>query len=146
MQARRVWPEGVEPLEHTADLGLLARADSLAELLVRAAVGMRALVEGEDGEERGARAEERRKIEFEAEDLGSLLVAWLRELLYLQQVEGRAFAGAEFERVEETGLSAMVAFEPATPEPLREIKGVTYHGLEAARSDGVWRARVIVDV
>jgi SHS2 domain-containing protein len=29
---------------------------------------------------------------------------------------------------------------------VREIKGVTYHGLEAAFANGHWHARVIFDV
>lgn len=143
---RRGWPAGVAPLDHTADVGLEVRADSLASLFERAAGGMRVLLEGEDAPSAGSGARTQRTVELEAEELGSLLVAWLRELLFLQQVEGQAFDGAAFECVDETVLRAIVSLRPAAPEPVREIKGVTYHALEAARTDGRWRARVIFDV
>lgn len=44
-------------------------------------------------------------------------------------------------------LRARVVWRPAADEPVREIKGVTYHGLEVRRDDdGDWHARVVLDV
>jgi SHS2 domain-containing protein len=44
-------------------------------------------------------------------------------------------------------LRARVVWRPAADEPAREIKGVTYHGLEVRRDeDGDWHARVVLDV
>ena len=102
---------------------------------------------------------ERRRITIDAVDPPQLLADWLRELLYLHEVHGLDYAGACFTELTETRLRADVELERASPSPIREIKGVTYHGLEAARTpggttghpparqtDGGWYATVIFDV
>ncbi|MGD8279121.1 MAG: archease, partial [Gemmatimonadota bacterium] len=136
-----VWPEGVTPLDHTADVGLVVRALSRVLLFERAAAGMRALIEGAGAgadapEPRGSRA-----IELEADDVASLLVAWLRELLFLHQVEGLALEGVRFTRLDDTGLEATLSLAAAATRPAREIKGVTYHGLAVTADERGWRAR-----
>ncbi len=140
------WPEGVTPLDHTADLGLEVRAPSLPALFERAAAGLRAAIEGTECGSGAADPRVSRAIELVADDVASLLVAWLRELLYLHQVEGLAVRGVRFGRFDETGLAGTLTLGPAAVRPPREIKGVTYHGLETARREGEWRARVIFDV
>jgi SHS2 domain-containing protein len=140
------WPEGVTPLDHTADVGLEVRASSLQTLFERAAAGMRTAIEGPARGPGSADARVTRAIELEAEDVASLLVAWLRELLFVHQVEGLAVRGVRFERLDRTGLTGWLTLEPARARPVREIKGVTYHGLETSAYDGGWRARVIFDV
>jgi SHS2 domain-containing protein len=139
------WPPGVEPVDHTADVGLRVRADTLASLFERTAAGMCTLIEGEACAEARAGESGGCTLTLESDDVSSLLVAWLRELLFRHQVERAAFAGATFLRLAETALEARVSFRAAR-EPVREIKGVTYHGLEAEREEGRWRARVIFDV
>ena len=134
---------GVRALDHTADLGFEVRAESLSELFHRAAAGMMALIWEGVGLERGRAV---RQIELEAEDVGSLLVLWLRELLYLQQVHGFAYASADFERLSERKLRARVRGGRVREPPVRELKGVTYHDLEVRLEGGEWVARVIFDV
>lgn len=150
---------GVVEIEHTADLAMEVEAASLAELFRRAAAGMMALVRDRDYggavERAGAPAApsppldaEARLIELERADadVAGLLVRWLRELLYLQEVEGFVYGDADFDRLDPSGLRARV--RPASnPAPaIRELKGVTYHGLEVECRDGAWRARVIFDI
>lgn len=150
---------GVLEIEHTADLGMEVEAASLAELFRRAAAGMMALVRDRDGDRAAApdRAPDGssprpdaavRLIEFDREDvdLAGLLVRWLRELLYLQEVEGFVYGEAEFERLDASGLRARVRPAPNPAPAIRELKGVTYHGLEVGCRDGAWRARVIFDI
>lgn len=140
------WPEGVTPLDHTADVGLEVRASSRPALFERAAAGLRTAIEGTGRGSGAVGPRVSRGIELAADDVASLLVAWLRELLFLHQVEGLAVREARFEQLDETGLAGTLTLEPAAARPVREIKGVTYHGLETeAREDG-WRARVIFDV
>jgi len=93
------WPRGVEPVDHTADVGLRVRADTLASLFERTAAGMCTLIEGEDGAEARAGESGGCTLTLESDDVSSLLVAWLRELLYRHQVERAAFAGATFLRL-----------------------------------------------
>ncbi|MEN8377073.1 MAG: archease [Gemmatimonadota bacterium] len=150
---------GVRAIEHTADLGLDIEAPTLPELFHRAAAGMFMLVLGREeageaeadqapGEAPSAgNADTVRSLSLSAVDLPALLVAWLRELLYLHQVEELTYASADFETLDEAGsLKAQVKLAPASPETVREIKGVTYHQLAVVRQDGGWRARVVFDV
>ena len=87
-----------------------------------------------------------RRLSLSAEDAPELMRDWLRELLFWHETEGLAFAGARFETLAETQLEAEVTLRPARDEPVREIKGVTLHGLAAERRAGTWVARVILDV
>lgn len=138
-------PEGVVALDHTADVGLDVTAASLAELFARTALGMRWLLEGHGAADSPPPADAQR-IRLEASELDGLLRDWLRELLFLHEIEGRAFESAEFSELSETGLEAEVVLGEAAPEPIREIKGVTFHGLTVDQDARGWRARVIFDV
>ena len=135
--------EGVIPLDHTADVGLEVRADDLSELFLRAALGMTHLILEAPLPE----PEEGRMLRVVSDDLPGLLRNWLRELLYLHEVEGAAFVDAEFVDMDPTGLEATVRTGPDPAPPAREIKGVTLHGLDVHQEvDGGWYARVIFDV
>ena len=158
---------GVAFLDHTADVGLEVEAPSLEELFHRAAVGMLMLLRGHDDEAatRGpagddaagddaatrrsagdaAAAAEHLTVEAEAEGLERVLADWLRELLFLHETRHRDYVAAAFERLDADGVSARVELEPSGGAA-REIKGVTYHGLEVVEERGGWRARVIFDV
>lgn len=138
---------GVTSLDHTADLGLELRAPDLPELFRRGAVGMSWLlldrVPGPAGEER--------RIRVAAGDRAGLLRQWLRELLFRHDSEGFTVAEARVERVDEADgewiLDARVRRADDAGAPVREIKGVTLHGLEVERAgDDGWRGRVIFDV
>lgn len=145
--------DGVQVVEHTADLAMEVEAESLPQLFDRAALGMLALIEQDDPEpatqepDRAAgAATQQRKLELQDEDLPGLLVLWLREILYLHQVPHLAYRGAELQVVDERRLHARLHLEPDAYAAVRELKGVTYHGLDVARTDGGWRARIIFDV
>lgn len=147
---------GVREIEHTADLGMEIEAGSLEELFRRAAAGMMALVRSTDDQpaER-PRADPsasptvrsvRIELDGDEPDVAVLLVRWLRELLYLQEVSGFVYRDATFARLDGSGLRASVRPDPDPSPQVRELKGVTYHGLEVERDEGRWRARVIFDI
>lgn len=137
---------------------MTVEADALDVLFRRAATGMMQLVradpvdafagEGSPGTRRESAGVESRRIELDIsrEDVGMLLVRWLRELLYLQEVEGFVYGEADFDRLDASGLHATVTARPQPTREIRELKGVTYHGLEVERDDDGWRARVIFDI
>lgn len=152
--------QGVREIEHTADLGMEVEAASLEELFQRAAAGMMALVRADDERpldrpldeplDRPPTALAPRSVRIEldggAPDVAALLVRWLRELLYLQEVAGFVYRDATFQRLDESGLRASIRPDPDPSRQIRELKGVTYHGLEVERTDNRWRARVIFDI
>jgi SHS2 domain-containing protein len=84
-------------------------------------------------------------VSLSASDLPSLLVEWLEELVYLAENDG--FVPERVLKMDLSGsaVAAVVAGQRTTPQAL--VKGVTYHRLEFEQDDeGVWHARVILDV
>lgn len=145
--------EGVWALDHTADVGLRVEAPDLPTLFSRAASGAMwlALERWPSGESR-----ETRSLDLVEQDLASLLRSWLRALLFWQETEGFV--------AEETSLVMAPAPMCADPQGLgyglrarvvgcmdggssvREIKGVTLHGLSVAESKAGWEGSVVFDV
>ncbi len=163
-------PPGITFLDHTADVGVRVEARTLPELFTRAAVGMCWVLEesaGADGSlcapdeetplfretDSGSGAPSpsagslpTRRVTLGAADLPSLLRAWLREILYWHETEGVTFRDARFRSLTETSLEADVVLLREPVEPVREIKGVTLHGLSTERSGDGWLGRIIFDV
>ena len=133
-----------EILEHTADVGLQARASTREEVYEALGEGLATLQEAwfpNQGTERPVRVE--------APDPEALLVSWLDELLYLHETEDTVFAGLAVDRVDDTSLSARVRMAPRGDRELEGVgvKAATYHRVEVARQpDGGWTGRVYLDV
>jgi len=139
----------IRPLDHTADVGFELVADTLEALFSGAARGMFALIEGVEEDQEPQPADMARTsigIACTGDDLAELLVAWLRELLWLHDDRALVFRDAHFQWLDERALRARVELAVASRSPVREIKGVTYHGLMARRSGSRLHARIIFDV
>jgi protein archease len=132
-----------EVLEHTADVGLRLTGDTREDVFEAAARGL-ADLEGSwfpgEGEERRA--------EVRAQDLPSLLVAWLDELLYFRDAEDAVFGGFGVEEVEDVRVRARVRTAPRGDRTLESagVKAATYHGLRFDRRNDGWTADVYLDV
>lgn len=134
-----------DTFEHTADVGIEARGESLEEVFSSAAAGMLSLlIDPAD-----VRRSEHRSIRVEAGDLEGLLVDWLNELLVLLNADGFVPAAAHVTSVTEPAtLIADVQGEPvdAGRHHFRlDIKAATYHQVRVSKNDA-WHARVILDV
>lgn len=135
-------------IEHTADVAIAAAAPDLASLFDRCAAGMFSLIA--EGGPVAAREEVR--VEAAGADAAELLVDFLRELLWLHAERGFLYAGVCFEELEELGPRRLVArvkgerVDPGRHVVVREIKAVTYHGLEVVRGADGWTVRVVFDV
>jgi SHS2 domain-containing protein len=123
---------------HTAEIELAIEADSQETVFVEAAAAFGELVGGTGGE----RAEH--GVTIEAADLDSLLVQWLEELIFLADTDSFVPETARDVRIRGTAVSATLVGRRAPLEPL--VKAATYHGLRFAQEDGVWCARVVLDV
>ncbi|GGM96021.1 protein archease [Thermus composti] len=137
----------VRPLDHTADIGFVLEAQSLPELFEAALKGLlQAMFQNPP---QGGK--KRRRIALEAEDLETLLVRYLNELIYLIQTKGFVPGKARI-RVEEAEngyrLTATLFGEPFQEAFgfQGEVKSATFHGLKVEKSQGRWRAQVILDV
>jgi len=94
-----------------------------------------------------------RSVRFGArgQSLDDLLVRFLSELLYLQEVKGWRFRCCAVEKLDRAGLRVRGAAEgePFDSErhPRRhEVKAITYHRLGITRSAGQWQVTFVVDV
>lgn len=133
---------GVTALEHTADVGIEVEAWGVDELFLRAAQGMAHLIL----EHELPAPSQTRRMSLTATDRPALLREWLRELLYWHETEGFTLSRATFHVLDATRLEAIVMGGPDPCGPVREIKGVTLHGLAATQRGEGWYARVIFDV
>lgn len=132
-----------ELLEHTADVGILARGDTREEAFAAAAEGLAEILGAwfpGEGEER--------ELRVEASDTEALLVAWLDELLYLAEAADVAFGGFHVDRVGERELQGRAILAPRAGRELddQHVKAATYHRLRVAQEEGGWVARVYLDV
>lgn len=132
-------------LEHTADLGIEAIAATPAA--VAEALGLRLARLVCSGVDLGPV----RSFAIAANGLDAVetLVAWLNELLYIQQAEHLLVSSIAFTRCTATTIDATVSgvdFDPRLHQRHYEIKAVTYHqALFEPVTDG-WRARIFLDL
>ena len=134
-----------EILDHTADIGLIVYGDDLKALFENAGEAFFRLVT----DLKKVRQKEDRKIELKGESLERLMVDWLNELHYLNDVENLLFKKFEVTMVGEQGLKAKVKgeiFKTGTHVIKTGVKAVTYHQIQVKKENGGWRAQVILDI
>lgn len=152
---------GVRGVDHTADIGLEIMAPDLPELFDRAALATSWLVLGRvpaRGIQAGDKSGEviRRSVELVEEDLARLLRSWLRTVLRWDDAEGFVLSETRLILLptpscgapdgQAFGLTGRVEGRVDPGSRIREIKGVTLHGLEVERVGDGWRGVVIFDV
>jgi SHS2 domain-containing protein len=128
-------------IDHTADVSLHIKAGDFTELLSAAAYGMFKLM----GMHAGTGGEGKLKVEVHGIDREDLLVGWLEELLFLIGTHEIGFGKIEIEAISNTSLIAYVEEIPGMV-PTKEIKAVTYHGLEIRDSGGGVEVTIVFDV
>jgi SHS2 domain-containing protein len=132
-----------EILEHTADVGLRLEGATLEEVFQAAGEGFATL--------QGAwfpGVGEEREVEVRAVDNPGLLVAWINELLYMQEAEDAVFGGFHVKQSADGALQAVVRIAPRAERELEAVgvKAATYHRLRLERGSGGWTADVYLDV
>jgi protein archease len=138
-----------EHREHMADVVLAAWGSSLAEAFESGAEGLfEIMVDTSD-------VAPTTSVEFtcEAEDIASLFVTYLNELLYIVDQQSLFFHSVKILRLvaeaEAHTVHAAVRGEPADfhKHHLRsEVKAATYGGLHYSLEDGVHRLECIIDI
>lgn len=134
-----------ETFEHTADIGLRARAADLNTLFAEAAKAFFSVIV-ENADE--VRAVDEFSITVGADQRDDLLYDWLAELLYLFDTEHVLLC--EFDvTVRDGGLNATVrgeSIDSSRHQLDMEVKAITYHELKVERDGEEWLAEVIVDL
>ena len=131
-----------EEIDHTADLCLRVYGSNLKELFVYAARGMFALMQCEPG---GQVRPASHHILLKADDVETLLVDWLNELLYLAEARQELYDVYDMEHLGETRLEAFV-HGAADHSRQRGIKAATFFDLHVARSSAGYQATITFDV
>jgi len=137
--------------DHTADVGLEVRGESLADLLETAARGVFSIMLDDGPREVAVEADVALTPDaLPGEELRELLVVWLQELLYRFEMEHLVPLEFDFAEAGPARVRARVGFGRFDPKRHRagtEVKAVTYHELAVrAEPGGAWSARFILDV
>ncbi len=130
-----------EELDHTADWALRIRGGSLPELLINAARGMLSLMGAEPAQGPARKA----TLRVHAEDPESLLVSWLEELLFLMESQRVTLGEMHLAETGELHVEAEVELLPLAKMD-KEIKAVTYHGLQVRQTPNGLEAEIVFDV
>ena len=132
-----------ELIEHTADIGIRAFGNSLAEAFANAGVGLFSIIADLDSVGEG----ESKKISVEAQDTESLLFEWLNELIYIFDVERMLFKRFDVVKFDDRSIEATGWGEKYNA--LRHniklgVKSATYYKMEIDRQNNT--VQVIFDV
>ncbi len=131
---------GFEELPHTADWSMRVWAEDLPGLFAEAARGMNTL----SGMQMKPAPSAHRTFQHEALDNESLLVAFLSELIYLQEHEGLGFDGFE---IAFDGHRLHVEMQGAPlAEVMKPIKAVTFHNLRITQAGHGCETTIVFDV
>jgi SHS2 domain-containing protein len=137
-------PAWLEPMEHTADRGIIVRAAGLPQLYERAAWGMFSLIT----DLRAVRPVVESEVLVGSTDREGLLVRWLSELNRRHQTEGVLYCVFHVRQLSDERLAARVrgeAIDTARHTLDTEIKGVTFHALKIEGEGMNWTAQVLFD-
>ena len=132
-------------LDHTADLRLEIRALTWKQLLQNAAIAFTDQLTNRDA----VSEQSQQAVTIQAPSRDELLVACLKKMLLLFEINGFVTHRLQVQACSSTTLRAVAhgeRFDPQRHPPKTEIKAVTYHQLEVKRVWWGWRARVIFDI
>lgn len=131
--------------ETTADVGVEAKGSDLSQVFEMAGLGLSHLTVGLETFPESKTI----RLRLVSEDLESLLVNWLNELIYIRDTIG--FVGKRFSvKIPKEGeLQAEICggeLDPKTQEMKLEVKAATRHRLEIGGSEDAYTARIIFDI
>ena len=135
--------KGFKLIEHTADVGLVAFGETLAEAYANAARGLFSIIT--DLEK--VQEDEFRRVELREDDAEALLFEWLNSLIYLFEVESlllKRFDIIEFGDDRLTAVCYGERYDAARHRLKTGVKSATYHMLEVDRETP--RVQVIFDI
>jgi SHS2 domain-containing protein len=132
-----------EEIPHTADVKIRASAPTLEALFSEAFTALMQVLYGPD-----RNGGKKREITLDAEDFESLLRDFLSEVLFVAEVEGLVFAGADI-HIEGCHLVASLDGEPFDRRRHAlgtEVKGISYSGLAITNDANGYMLDIVFDV
>lgn len=138
---------GYRILEHTADLKIEAFGKTEEELFSSIGLGVGEAMAGEKIKNLKKKLKNQKKIfrqiKVEGEDLASLLINFLNELIFLSEKYGEIYLEYKIE-IKDRELKASI-FGIAKPIVL-EVKAATWHNFVLKKEDGKLKTIVVFDI
>jgi len=134
---------GYRLIEHTADIGLIARGENLGEAYANAARGMFSIIT----DLRKVRLRQSITLSISEQNLDMLLFEWLNRLLFYFDTRGIILQDFEVDLAGHSRLTALCRGEIYDPDRhiiKTGIKAATFHQLSVRADTGT--VRVIFDV
>jgi len=134
-----------EVIDHTADVGIIAYGADIEELFSNAGLALFNLITELESIENRFHLD----LEVSSEDIDSLLIEWLNELIYLFDVKHVLFNRFDITNLTHNGLQATCYGEDfnAMKHTIKVgVKAATYHMLKVDKSDDGFKAQVILDI
>jgi SHS2 domain-containing protein len=138
-------PSMFELLEHTSDIGILARGTSREEALIEASRGLVSILV----DPTAFRPLEERYLKANGLDEAAQVINWLNEIIFFFDTEGMVFVDFEIESwtpVEIIGHARGERLDIVRHEIRTAVKAATYHQFESHSTPAEWEFRVFVDV
>ncbi len=138
-------PADFELLEHTSDIGVLARGKTRTDALISASRGLVSILV----DPAAFRPLEERHFNAGGRDEAAQVVNWLNEILFFFDTESIVFVEFEIDSWTETAITGRARgerFDIDRHEFRTAVKAATYHQFESHPANGGWEIRVYVDV
>ena len=134
-----------EFLEHSSDIGILARGFTREEALVAASKGLTSILI----DPAGVLPTVERPFRAAGSDEPAQIVSWLNEILFFFDAEGLVFAEFDIDSwtdAEIRGRGQGERFDAKRHEFRTSVKAATYHQFVSHKIPTGWEIRVFVDV
>jgi SHS2 domain-containing protein len=129
-------------IDHPSDTGIEAFGKDQKELFENAAYGMMEIMFGNPDNKILSEAY---NVKVSADNLESLMIAWLSELLYIVDSKKVSLWALEINKLTDKELEAKVLGGKIN-KVAAFIKAATYNQLEIKKEKNAWKARIIFDV
>jgi len=128
-------------IDHPSDTGIEAFGKDQKELFENAAYGMMDIMFGSAK----VSSDQTLDVKVSADNLESLMIAWLSELLYLSDAKKITLSNFDIKKLTDKELEAKVLGGKIN-KVATFIKAATYNQLEIKKEKDMWKARIIFDV
>jgi len=133
-----------EIVQHTADIRIHVRADSMESLFADALIALMEVLYENAADVGGATQKQETLIE--SLDCTALLVDFLNDALTRCHVHRRRYTAAAFTLLTETALTATLT-SVAAGDFHEDVKAVTYHEADVqGDADGRWKTTLVLDI
>ena len=132
-------------LDHTSDIGVLARASTHEQALIDVSHGLVSILV----DPAPFRPFEERYFKAFGSDEASQVINWLNEILFFFDTDGLVFVDFEIDSWTSTeiiGRARGERLDIGRHEFRTAVKAATYHQFESHQTDDGWEIRVFVDV